>query len=53
MTAEKGTAFACCVIDVYYEMNKLLAGPDRDKILVKRLLKAAALNHVGLEGGVA
>ena len=25
----------------------------RDKVLVKRLLKAAALNHVGLEGGVA
>jgi hypothetical protein len=24
----------------------------RDKVLVKRLLKAAALNHAGLEGGV-
>jgi NitT/TauT family transport system substrate-binding protein len=32
---EKGEAFACCVIDCYYEFNKLLEGEDRDKLLVK------------------
>ena len=31
----KGADFACCVLDVYYEMNRQLEGPDADKILVK------------------
>jgi NitT/TauT family transport system substrate-binding protein len=32
---DKGKEFACCVIDCYYEFNKLLEGADKDKLLVK------------------
>ena len=32
----KGREFACCIADVYYEMNKLLADKTRaDKVLIK------------------
>ena len=35
---DKGRAFACCVADVYYQMNKLIYGENKeraDKILIK------------------